>query len=187
MFSLKSKIMNYDSINNKLMFKLFDCLIRPILTYGSEIWICDFNIKDNNLDKLPFEKLHNKFCKYLLGVHRKSSNFASRLELGRERIINFITALALKYNECLSELPADRFLKEVYNVDQALFDEGYKSWYSFIDQSVKKLSISPDDMYASGCPVQFGTKYIFWASKNRKFMSKKWEKIGNYQPKMAFL
>ena len=25
----------------------------------------------------------------------------------------------------------------------------------------------------AGCPVQFGTKYIFWASKNRKFMSKK--------------
>ena len=35
MFSLKSKIMNYDYINNKQMIKLFDGLIRPILTYGS--------------------------------------------------------------------------------------------------------------------------------------------------------
>ena len=23
----------------------------------------------------------------------------------------------------------------------------------------------------TGCPVHFGTKYVFWASKNRKFMS----------------
>ena len=120
MFSLKYKIMNYNCINNKLMIKLFDCLIRHILTYGSEIWICEFSIKDSNLDKLPFEKLHNKFCKYLLGVLQKSSNLASSLELGRERIINFTTVLALKYNESLSELPAECFLKEVYNVDQAL-------------------------------------------------------------------
>ena len=142
--------MNYDYINNKLLLKLFDCLIRPILTYGSEIWICDFNVKESVLDKLPFEQLHNKFCKYLLGVHRRSSNFASRLELGRERILNFITSLALKFNERLSELPADCFLKEVYNVDQALFKEGYKSWYSFINQSVNKLSISSDSMYGHG-------------------------------------
>ena len=47
MFSLKFKIMNYDCINKKLMIKLFDCLIRPILTYRSEIWICEFIIKDN--------------------------------------------------------------------------------------------------------------------------------------------
>ena len=32
-FSLKAKIMNYDSINSKLLLKLFDCLIRSILAY----------------------------------------------------------------------------------------------------------------------------------------------------------
>ena len=104
---------------------------------------------------------------------------ASRLELGRERIISFITALALKYNERLSELPADRFLKEVYNVDQALFDEGYKSWYSFIDQgykswysfidqSVKRLSISPDDMYAYQASQFMLSSYVNEISNNLK-------------------
>ena len=140
-FSLKAKIMNYDNINNKLLLKLFDCLIRPILTYGSEIWIYDFNVKESVLEKLPFEKLHNKFCNYFLGVHRRLSKFASRLELGRERILSFITSLALKFNERLSELPANCFLREVYN------EEGYKSWCSFINQSVKKLSVSSNSMY----------------------------------------
>ena len=27
-----------------------------------------------------------------------------------------------------------------------------------------------DILMPLGCPVQFGAKYIFWASKNRKFM-----------------
>jgi hypothetical protein len=46
-----------------LKLKLFDMLIRPICTYGSEIWISDFTLKDFCIDKLPFEKIHNKFCK----------------------------------------------------------------------------------------------------------------------------
>ena len=38
-----------------------------------------------------------------------------------------------------------------------------------------------------GCPVQFGTKYIFWASKIGSLCPKNRRKIGNYRPKMAFL
>ena len=45
-FSLKSKILHYDSMSNNLKFKLFDTLIRPILTYWAEIWVSDDNIKD---------------------------------------------------------------------------------------------------------------------------------------------
>ena len=85
-FSLKTKILDFDVMKNQLKLKLFDTLIRPILTYGSEVWIIDYSVKDKILDNLPFE-LHNRFCKYLLGVHKKSSNFASRLEFGRGRIL----------------------------------------------------------------------------------------------------
>ena len=52
-FSLKSKILGYDSMSNNLKFKLFDT--RPILTYGAEIWVGDYNIKDKTLDTLLFE------------------------------------------------------------------------------------------------------------------------------------
>ena len=61
---------NYYMLSNSLQLKLFDTLIRPILTYGSEIWISDFTFKDKTLDTLRFEKIHNRFRKFLLGVHK---------------------------------------------------------------------------------------------------------------------
>ncbi len=38
-------------------------------------------------DKAPFEKLDLRFCKSLLRIHKKSSNIATRGELGRYPII----------------------------------------------------------------------------------------------------
>ena len=60
-FALKSNILNYDLINNSLKLKLFDTLVM----YGAEIWIGDYTTKQNSLDNLPFEKIHNRSCKYL--------------------------------------------------------------------------------------------------------------------------
>ena len=130
-FSLRSKILDFDVMNNPLKLKLFDTLIRPILIYGSEIWVTDFKIKENTLDRLPFEKIQNRFCKYLLGVHKKASNFAARLEFGRDRILNFISSQALKYAKRVNELPSTRILKEAFEVDKALYHDGFRSCYSF--------------------------------------------------------
>jgi hypothetical protein len=65
----------------KTCLKLFDSLLKPILTYGSEIWLSDYNINLDNFDNLPIEKLQHKMLKCILGVKIQSSNMASRLEL----------------------------------------------------------------------------------------------------------
>jgi hypothetical protein len=76
--------MNFNSNPVNLSCKLFDILIRPILTYNSEIWFMDdyFSISRaisrseqsgsvydtlSLEDKFCYEKIHNKFCKYILG------------------------------------------------------------------------------------------------------------------------
>ena len=115
-------------------------LTRPICTYGSEIWINDFTLKDSCIDKLPFEKIHNKFGKNILGVHKKSSNFAAKCELGRPPVLNFITILALKYFNRLKPLPSDRLLGEVYEEDKSLFIDGHRSWQKFIHNSLQNLN-----------------------------------------------
>ena len=140
-FSLKSRLLDFEGLNNQMRLKLFDTLIRPILTYGSEIWITDYSINDKTLDNLPFEKIHNRFCKYLLGVHKKSSNFAARLEFGRGRILNFINMISLKYIKRINELPTTRLLKEVFEVDKSLHAGGHRSSYTYYDKLISKLNI----------------------------------------------
>ena len=77
----------------KTSIHVFDHTIKPILLYGCEIWgyynpftsrFRNGNIPiDQIFSKLHCEKLHLKFCTFLLGVHKKNTNFAVQSELGR--------------------------------------------------------------------------------------------------------
>ena len=73
------------------------CLVRPILTYNSEISFMDYVLVYHRakqrailrnmdhftfLDRTPFEKVHLIFCKHLLGTKKISSNIGVRAELG---------------------------------------------------------------------------------------------------------
>ena len=77
----------------KTSMHVFDHTIKQILLYGCEMWgmLNPFTSKFRNtllnfnsriFDKLPAEKPHQKFCKYILGVHSKTSNTAVLSELG---------------------------------------------------------------------------------------------------------
>ena len=97
--------------------------------------------KDLKSENLPFEKIHNRFCKFLLGIHKKYSNFASRCELGRLPILSFITLLTYKYYSRLEKLPSTRLVKEAFDVDRGLYLEGKKSWSSFLYKSTENMKI----------------------------------------------
>jgi hypothetical protein len=87
----------------KCSFKLFTTLLRPILSYGCEIWAPYLlkGLKNGNFinicDKISSETLHIKFCKLILGVHRKTTNNAVRGELGIHPLLIFMLSLSLKY------------------------------------------------------------------------------------------
>ena len=90
------------------------CLVRPILTYNSEISFMDYFLvyhrakqrailKNGSMDhftfidRTPFEKVHLIFCKHLLGTKKTSSNIGVRAELGRFPVENFINSQAIVY------------------------------------------------------------------------------------------
>ena len=104
-----------------------------------KFWISDFTITDKTLDTLPFDKMHNRFCKFLLGILKKSSNFASRLELGRERRLNFITCQALKFSERLNKLPAKKFMK-LTNPSMKVTEAG------ILQNSMHKLNVNETNL-----------------------------------------
>ena len=78
-----------------LLEKLFDSLISPIILYCSELWGVDLPLKDSD----PYEYLHLKFIKEILGVHYKSTNVACRAELNRLPLKAKIQCSALKFLE----------------------------------------------------------------------------------------
>ncbi|MCG8432281.1 MAG: reverse transcriptase family protein, partial [Candidatus Omnitrophica bacterium] len=92
MFKLKSCI-GYGAILPSLGLKMFDQVVAPVCMYGSEIWSLDNLDKSKKFERqdglqeffheLPIEKVNLSFCKYLLGVNKKSGNLAVRAELGR--------------------------------------------------------------------------------------------------------
>ena len=73
----------------KTKLSLFDAMVVPILLYGSEVWGV-YGYKE-------IDKLHIKFCKYILGVRQQTSNYAVYGELGRYPLSLIAKERSLKF------------------------------------------------------------------------------------------
>ena len=96
--------------------KLFDMLVTPILTYGSNIWAPTLVKKSNTsfknvCDSPAFEKLNIKLCKYILCTGKYSVNDAIRGELGMFPFMISILAHSFKYLKRLEDMPEGSLLK----------------------------------------------------------------------------
>ena len=88
------------------LLHIFNHTIKPILLYSSEIWGYFSPSKYiDNIDKfikketvsLILEKVHTKFCKFILEIRTKSSNLGLRGELGRFPILFDVLFNIVKY------------------------------------------------------------------------------------------
>ena len=84
-FALKSSLRE-SNLRPRIQLKIFDNVIKPILTYSSEIWGIE-NIKVNDLselfnycDKFEGEKLHLSACRWILACNKKTTKAAIRGE-----------------------------------------------------------------------------------------------------------
>ena len=91
-FSLRKHFNICNQVQVRTLTSLFDSFVVPILTYCSEVWGAFLSPNNrnaasfkNNLfnDNQPLEKLHIRFCKQVLEIHNKGSNYGCRTELGR--------------------------------------------------------------------------------------------------------
>ncbi len=133
---------------------IFDHTIKPILLYGSDIWSSfskssfSRNITDINklFRDLPCDKLHLKFCKLILGVHKKSTNFAVLSELGRLPLHFNIVQSLLNYWYRLENLNDNEFplLREAFKCSKDLHEHDQLSWYSTLNKILKVFNINDD-------------------------------------------
>jgi hypothetical protein len=118
-------------------------MIVPIITYGSEVWISDFKSNFDTLDKIQFEKRQNMILKNILGVHGKSSNLATRYELGTLRIKIKCYNLMFRYYKRFREIDGQLggqydILKAAYEVDKTLTNKE-NSWVNKINEISKLI------------------------------------------------
>ncbi|MES9881349.1 MAG: reverse transcriptase domain-containing protein, partial [Sedimenticola sp.] len=107
-FKLNSYLYKFTDITPLHRLQLFDKLISPILSYGSEIW--------GFVAGQQIEKVHLQFCKSLLGVKKSTQNDFIYGELGRTPLIIARHIHIIKYWFKIIETPANKYRKQIYNM-----------------------------------------------------------------------
>jgi len=117
LFKLKQRqILN----NPATALKLFDMLIVPILRYCAEIWSPGYinKLHSNNLlslcEKCPVEKIHNKFCRFVLGVNRYTTTAGVKAELGRRPLLIHFLIHSMKYWFYLCDKNINTLVRNAY-------------------------------------------------------------------------
>ena len=119
-------------------------ILSPIMTYVSEIWISDFNIKLDNIHALPFEKAQIIMMKNILGVHGMTFNLALHAELGLFPLCFKAFKLMFRYYTRLIQLEEKNdskydLLPSAFEEDKQLFNHNNTSWVKSVFQ-MKNLS-----------------------------------------------
>ena len=130
---------------------LYDHTIKPILTYGSEIWgmfsVDSSSCREKNdycfenlFSTSHTEQSHVNILKYILGVNRKTTNIAVMSELGRYPIYFSVILAMLKYCHRL-EGQQEGLLFDAYICNKELHFSKINTWYSSILYIIDELKI----------------------------------------------
>ena len=149
--SVRGKELNVD-----VMMSLFDTLITPILSYGAEVWL-PFTKPVTNatlqsiLDKqfsayispnCPTENVHIKFCRSLLGVHKRTMKLPVLAELGRYPISLNALCQTITFWIHITESDEDSYLRQAYN--DMLLAESHNNaiWLKFVKNILLSMGFS---------------------------------------------
>ena len=91
LFKIKNKMGEHFRTNPSITIKLFNTLVRPILTYMSELWGC-LKMPKND----PISNFQMSFLKEILGVNIKTTNTGVLLETGEIPINLLAKKLCIK-------------------------------------------------------------------------------------------
>ena len=109
-FSLKA-MLNLGHISKTAIFRLFDCLIVPILSYGCQVWLPLTNFMGSmtggkfptgrRIAEDPIEKVHLTFLKWTLNVNKYTSNVTMWGDTGRYPLVIELSSQVYGYLERL--------------------------------------------------------------------------------------
>jgi hypothetical protein len=149
MFKIDSCLKDKCFLNAHTELKLFDALVKPILLYGCQVLCQNFVLnltKENIFDKIdlmPFEQIHNKACKRILGVNKYSSNLAARAELGRFPLFMQVIKHSANYWQNILQSPSKLSYK-AYQEEKISDSKGIRTWATFMRLTLEKTNHRTD-------------------------------------------
>ena len=126
-----------------ITISLFDKLVVPIITYGSEIW------GFSNLEQI--ELFHRKFLKQVLRVSKYTAKAMTYGELGRTDMKNLIHRRMLNYWQRINAAEPRKFSVILYKFHKRQFDlnEFKSKWCSKIHRILCEIGL-PNLWYHNG-------------------------------------
>jgi hypothetical protein len=112
-FALRLRCADLKINDPAIVCQLFDALVKPVLSYGCELWVDEPATKS-------LEAIHRSFLKSLLGVNDTTPSRIVLAEFGRFPLLLFWRQQALKYKARMSTSLPSRLMSLTYNVQQAL-------------------------------------------------------------------
>ena len=132
-FSLK-RMIDIRPLKRSTLFKLFDSLILPVVSYGCQVWLTETWLVKNltkskpgqhlpAIAKDPIERIHLSFLKWNIGVGKKTSNAAVWGDTGRYPLVIELSKQALSYFNRLKNMSLnddETLAKHAFNEQMAL-------------------------------------------------------------------
>lgn len=153
----------------RIMLKMFDSKIVPILTYGSELW--GFS------GTAEIELIASNFYRRILGLRRNAPVTLARGELGRHELSTMIMMRIIKYWLKLVRSPNDRAVYKCYEYQRIKCENNQECWA--LNVKALLFSLGFDDVWLNQSPGHLN-RFITEFSKRCKNMS-----IVNWHDKVA--
>ena len=123
-FGLQKKLKCVKALTPEIKLDIFDTMIRPIITYGSDVWgLCKSGLYD-------FDKLFLNYIRCVFCIKATTSNIIVYGECGKFPPSIYCHANVLCYFHQYLTMHHGSTVKSVFNVLCNLNDQGFQTWIS---------------------------------------------------------
>jgi len=113
-FALRRRCAELRIFDPTLQCQLFDALVKPVLSYGCEVW-------SDHIAHEQLEVVHRAFLKSLLGVNTTTSSYVVMVDFGRFPLEIFWGQQTMRFFwRVSSEVDSDWMLRLIYDVQLQL-------------------------------------------------------------------
>ena len=159
---MQSKMRNVGCLPPQCMFHLFDSVVRPILTYGSDVW----GVTKAGTEAV--DKVLLWFSRVVLHVKASTSNIITLGECGLVPTSVACSINAISHFIRISKLPDSSIVKSLFMEEKRLHDLGFVTWFGKVWEFAASYDIHLEKSYEKSMVKDIITR----AFKERCFVDK---------------